>query len=132
MLPNTHVDRAKEFAQRISFENVGHPYKEQTRRKSFSDASSEPLKAYRVVLGGAYIGCTYQTYHAVHRKAGRLISSTRYVLRWAYSIEPSFPSVRQYVLYHDTRTKAAVEMIENMLSAGARFSDTSRRSSRNV
>jgi hypothetical protein len=99
--------RAEALAKVVQYSSIPHPY-ESDRARNF--------KAYSVTVHGVAIGEVYQTHEAVHKKAGRLISSTRHVKRWSKSSK--VPSAPEYVFYYDTRTEAVFSLLKRMLASG--------------
>lgn len=108
------------------FVAVDHPYGSVTRKPRWGQegVAGQPLKAYKVVFGGVEIGIVYQSYESVHRKAGRIITSTRYVLRWSHRHDGTFPSAREYMHHYSTRKAAAEAMVERMLVEGCTVQGT--------
>ena len=115
-----HRERDRKAAEMVSgakFEPIEHPYPYlRPKKKAFSDDPPKPLKAYRVLVDGVLVCEVHEGLEAVHRKSGRIITSTRHVRRWSYS--PKVPCAPEHVYWHNTRCAAVVSMLERFLLAG--------------
>lgn len=96
--------RAEALAATATYVSVEHPYTSDRDRG---------FKAYEVRVDNTVVCIVYQALESVHRKAGRIITSTRRVKRWSYSAR--VPIGRAYTYYHNTRIAAVEHMLERML-----------------